>query len=149
MITEHSVVIDRPTHEVFAIVSNLENMSHYEAFAMAGRKTSEGPIGLGTTFEVTGRMLFWKIRTTVEIIDWQAGRHFAIKTASSPVAAQTKYVFESVKGGTRLTLVDDTQFGGLLRFLEPLVTKYSRKRFQTDMNNMKAYLESLAPQGAQ
>lgn len=148
MITEHSVVINRPINDVFAIVSNLENMSHYEAFAMAGRKTSDGPIGLGTTFEVTGKMLFWKIRTTLEVIEWQAGRNFTIKTTSSPVAAQTKYIFESVNEGTRLTLIDDTQFGGLLKFLEPLLAKYSRKRFQTDMNNMKAYLESLASQRA-
>ena len=148
MITEHSVVINRPINDVFAIVSNLENMSHYEAFAMAGRKTSDGPIGPGTTFEVTGKMLFWKIRTTLEVIEWQAGRNFTLKTASSPVAAQTKYIFESVNEGTRLTLIDDTQFGGLLKFLEPLLANYSRKRFKTDMNNMKAYLESPASQRA-
>lgn len=79
---------------------------------MAGRKTSDGPIGLGATFEVTGKMLFWKIRTTLKVIEWQAGRNFTIKTASSPVAAQKKYIFESVNEGTRLTLIDDTQYGG-------------------------------------
>ena len=91
-------------------------------------------------------MFFWKIRTRLEVIEGQAGRNITIKTASSPVAAQTRHIFESVNEGTRLTLIDDTQFGGLLKFLEPLLANYSRKRFQTDMNSMKVYLESLASQ---
>lgn len=90
---------------------------------MAGRKTSEGPKGAGITFEMTGKMLLWKIQTELKFIEWQSGSSFTIKTASSPVAAQSKYVFEAIKEGTSLTLTDDTQVGGLFKFLEQLLAK--------------------------
>lgn len=148
MKTENSVLINRRPAEVFATISNLENMSHYEAFSMAAEKTSQGPIGLGTEFEVTGKLLFWKIRTKLQIVTWQPAQAFTIRTVSSPVSAQTKYVFERVGGQTRLTLTDETHFGGWFKFLEPLLKSYSHKRFRKDMNNMKAYLEGEARSNA-
>lgn len=143
MITEHSVIINYPTAEVFAIVSNLENMPHYESFAIAAKKTSEGQIGVGTTFEVTARILLWKIRTTLDIIEWQPDHVFVIKSGQlKGISSQTKYTFETVKAATKLTITDDTQLGNLFKFLEPLLAKNMQKRFPIDMNNMKTYLES-------
>jgi hypothetical protein len=59
------------------------------------------------------------------------------------MSARAKYTFESVKEGTRLTLTDDIQLGGLFKFLEPLLAENMQKRFPTDMNNMKIYLEGV------
>jgi hypothetical protein len=143
MRTQHTVVINKPTDLVFGIVSNLENMAKYEGLAMSGRKASEGPIGLGTRFEINGRMMFGKMHATVEITEWRPGAGFTITTRTSPVPVETRYEFAPAEGGTRLTVTDDTQLGGIFKLLEPLLSRYTKQRFQTDMNNMKRYLESL------
>jgi len=46
---EECVVINRPAKEVFAFISNLENDPPWTKAAEA-RRTSDGPIGVGTTF---------------------------------------------------------------------------------------------------
>ena len=53
---KQSVLIDRPLAEVFAFVSNLENDPPWTA-AVEVRRTSQGPVGVGTTFSGAGPLL--------------------------------------------------------------------------------------------
>ena len=46
----NSLTIECPIHEVFAFISDFENMPKWNYFVVEVRKTSPGQIGLGTTF---------------------------------------------------------------------------------------------------
>ena len=47
---EHTVVIDRPIEEVFAFVTDPDNVSLWQSTSLETEQTSEGPVGVGTTF---------------------------------------------------------------------------------------------------
>jgi uncharacterized protein YndB with AHSA1/START domain len=47
---EVSTVIDRPLEDVFAVLSNEENRPKWSSTSIEVKKTSEGPIGVGTTW---------------------------------------------------------------------------------------------------
>ncbi|MBM3179253.1 MAG: hypothetical protein FJZ86_02755 [Chloroflexi bacterium] len=142
MKTEHSVVIHRPVEEVFAYLSNFENMPNHEQFVVDAKKVTDGAIGVGTQFKVIGKLLIWRPAAILQMTGWESGRRFAFKSLSSPFPVETQYIFEPAAGGTRLTIIDDTHLGGLLRLFEPLLKRYMQRRFSADMKNVKHFLES-------
>ena len=48
---ENTVLIARPIEDVFAFLSDLENVPKWNYSIVETRKVSEGPIGVGTTYQ--------------------------------------------------------------------------------------------------
>ncbi len=54
---EHSVVINRPIEQVFEYVTNIENAPKWKSRLLEVTRTSEGPVGVGTTTTHVGQFL--------------------------------------------------------------------------------------------
>ena len=54
---ETSIVINRSIEEVFAFVTDVEKMPQRSAELLEAKKTSEGPVGVGTTFSAVAKFL--------------------------------------------------------------------------------------------
>jgi hypothetical protein len=65
---KQSVVINRPVEQVFAFVSDLENDPPWSGAAEM-RRTSPGPVGIGTTFQQRDRFLGRRLELTLR---WSA-----------------------------------------------------------------------------
>jgi uncharacterized membrane protein len=79
---ENTIRIDRPKAEVFAFLSDFENLPKWNYYVLEVRKLSGSPIGLGTTYH--------QVRKTDEqesrIIEFEPGHTVAVKSLprSSP-----------------------------------------------------------------
>jgi uncharacterized membrane protein len=79
---ENTIRIERPVDEVFAFLSNFENIPKWNYYVLEVRQLSENPIGVGTTYH--------QIRKTDEqdfrIIEFEPNHTVAVKTLpqSSP-----------------------------------------------------------------
>jgi uncharacterized protein YndB with AHSA1/START domain len=51
---EKSVVIARPVEDVWAVLSNLDNVKRWSISGSEARQTSPGPLGVGASFEKGG-----------------------------------------------------------------------------------------------
>jgi hypothetical protein len=63
---ENTVLIARPIEDVFAFLSDLENVPKWNYAIVETRKVSEGPIGVGTTYQQVrsrNRQLLWIARS--------------------------------------------------------------------------------------
>jgi carbon monoxide dehydrogenase subunit G len=73
---ENEIVVERPIDEVFGFVSDFENVPKWNYYVLDVRKTSNGPIGVGTTFH--------QVRKTDEqdfhITSYQRNRQVTIQT---------------------------------------------------------------------
>jgi len=47
---QHSVVIDQPLEEVFAYITDINNNSLWQSSTLETEQTSEGAVGVGTSF---------------------------------------------------------------------------------------------------
>lgn len=47
---ENTIRIDRPVGEVFAFLSDFENIPKWNYYVLEVRRLSEGPTGIGTTY---------------------------------------------------------------------------------------------------
>ena len=79
---ENTIRIDRPVDEVFAFLSDFENIPEWNYYVLEVSQLSESPIGVGTTYH--------QVRKTDEqdfrIIEFEPGHTVAVKTlpGSSP-----------------------------------------------------------------
>jgi carbon monoxide dehydrogenase subunit G len=79
---ENTIPIDRPIDEVFAFLSDFENIPKWNYYVLEVRQLSESPIGIGTTYHQVRK----SDQQDFRIIEFEANNTVAVKTLpqSSP-----------------------------------------------------------------
>ena len=139
---EHNVVINRPIEEVFAYVTDIENAPKWKSRLLEVRRISKGPVGAGTREIHVGKFLGRIFETIVEITDYEPNRKVGFKTTSGPLSAKGEFTFESVEGGTRVTLVAGREPSGFLKLIGPIVAHIAQRQLETDLAKLKELLET-------
>lgn len=138
------IVIDRPPDEVFNFVANEENEPQYNPHMRVAKKTTNGPIGVGTTFRA--EMTRWGrvVPMTIEFTEFDRPRHLAIRGEMKAMDMTGGLIFEPLDGGTRMTWSWDLQPSGFARFLGLLVGPVGRRQERRIWTSFKHLLESGA-----
>jgi uncharacterized protein YndB with AHSA1/START domain len=138
---DSSVTIKRPLEEVFAFVSEPMNEPKWHDDVVDVKRTSDGPVGAGSTFE-------WKMnfmgthRVQLEVKEFVPGRREVIAAVSSgPLMPTFTYTFEPVAGGTRFTRHGDIRVGGIMKVIEPMMKVIAPKHMQGLLEKLKLVLE--------
>jgi uncharacterized membrane protein len=144
MNVEHSVFINLPAGEIFAYMSNLENLVDWSGAVISARKISSEEMLVGTTVRCTIRILGRWFDTTYEIVECVPGRYLTIKSITSVAPSLIYYRFEPLKGGgTSVSVEEIIHFtGGFLGFAEPVVTSIIRRQVAYDLQTLKELLET-------
>jgi uncharacterized membrane protein len=79
---ENTICIDRPVGEVFAFLSDFENIPKWNYYVLEVRRLSEGPTGIGTTYHQVRK----SDQQDFRIIEFEPDHTVAVKTLphSSP-----------------------------------------------------------------
>ena len=79
---ENTIAIERPIDEVFAFLSDFENIPKWNYYVLEVRQLSESPIGIGTTYH----QLRKSDQQDFRIIEFEPNHRVAVKTLpqSSP-----------------------------------------------------------------
>jgi uncharacterized protein YndB with AHSA1/START domain len=139
---EISEVINRPVEEIFEYISNPENTSQWQSGVLEMEQTSKGPRGVGTTIRESRRFLGRQMDSTLEITAYEPNRIIKQKSTSGPMALETSFVFESVEGGTKVTLGGEGDSRGFFKLADPLVSRIAKRQLVADIANLKDMLES-------
>ena len=140
--SEFSVVINRPVEEVFAFANDLESDPQWMAAVSERKKTSEGPVGVGTTFHDTGTLLGRKVENNYEVTEYEPNAKLGIKTISGSIPIEATSTCEPVEGGTRFTMAGAADVAGIFKFAEPFVTRIMKRELEADLANLKDLLEA-------
>lgn len=141
---ELSVVINRPTEEVFAVLADLENDIKWRSEWVEAKNTSGGSPGVGATFRLTGELLGRQIPTIYEVIEYEPNRSAAWKTVSGPLPLTFQRTFEGVNGGTRVTIKYDAEMRGFFKLVMPLLSKSVIRQHEGDLRKVKELMETRA-----
>jgi uncharacterized protein YndB with AHSA1/START domain len=141
---EINLIIDRPVEEVFAFVSNSENLPRWRSTSLEIKKTSEGPLGVGSTFKGRFTFLGRQFDGNVLVTAHEPNRVYMSKMAEGPFPIETGYTLASIEEGTHLTFRAEGAPGGFFKFAEPLVISMAKRSFETDLQNLKEMLEAQA-----
>ena len=139
---EHSVWINRSVEEVFAYVVDPKNIAEWAGPVVEARKTSEGPVGLGTTSSRVTQFLGRTMEATYEITEYEPNRLYGDKTTSGPVPTNARISFAPVDGGTKVTIQGEIEAAGFFKLAEPILARMSSRQVETDLQTLKDLLEA-------
>jgi uncharacterized protein YndB with AHSA1/START domain len=145
---EIKLVINRPIEEVFAFISNPENLPRWRAATLEIKRVSSEPLDVGSI--VKGRFTFLgrPFEGNLEIIAREPQRSYATRMIDGPFPLEARYTLEPSEGGTQLTLIVQGEPGGYFKLAEPLVVSLAKRSYESDLLNLKEMLEAQAVQVA-
>lgn len=114
---EFETTVARPPEEAFDFLVDLRNAPQWEPYCREVEKTSEGPIGQGTTFRED---MTWG-RKEAKIVAFERPVRFASQDKARGTDCGAEFRFEPKNGGTRVFCRLWMQQHGVLRALEPLM----------------------------
>ena len=144
MKVEHAVSINLPVEEIFAYMSNLENLADWSSVVISARKISSEAMLVGTTVRCTIRVLGRWFESTYEIVECVTDRYLTIKSITSVAPTLSCYRFELLEGGgTNVTAEVIIHFtGGFLGFSESVIIGVIRRQIANDLLTLKDLLEN-------
>jgi uncharacterized membrane protein len=140
---ETNIVIHRPVEDVFAVLSNAENNPKWSSAFLEVNKTSEGPVGVGTTWRGVGKFLGKQIEVELEETGYEPNQKSAQKSRL-PFPVNQQMSFESVDGGTRVNLKFEADPGGFFKLAEPLLASMVKRNIEGELANLKDLMDAHA-----
>ena len=143
-----SVVIARPTAEVFAFVADHQNLPAWTVGVRTSRRLTAGPPGNGSRYAIEGRLLGRTIRSSYQVTAFDPGRSFQ-GTMTSPVFGfSERYRFEADHQATCVQMTASAEPHGIFRLLAPVMAAGIRRQVKADHRRLKALLEQRDAQAS-
>ncbi len=142
MRVEESIEIDRPVVEVYAYVTDPENLPEWSSLAIEVKDTPEA-LGEGDRFTTVGKILGRRFETPFVRIGIEPNRRYTDRAAGGPVPDQAwTYTFEEEPAGTRLTRTVEGEPGGFFKLADPLIERALKRQVRADLETLKDLLEA-------
>ncbi|MDD1655126.1 MAG: SRPBCC family protein [Methanomicrobiales archaeon] len=138
---EESVDIKRPVEQIFTYTTDAKHWPKWNSVIVESEQTSPGPVGVGTTFRGTSRLMGRSMPWTAKVTEFEANRGYGKKIDSGAVIIEQHNTYHPMEGGTRFTILYDMKVGGFLKILTPLMASSMRKELKKSLGNLKGVLE--------
>lgn len=138
----NSVIVERRVPEVFAAWSELERIPDWYEGSLERRKTSEGPIGVGTTYHAVDKVPPGRrVEGTLTVTKYEPERLIEAEL-SEPYNTTWQTTFEDVDGSTLMSMYVEADPAGVPKLLAPLVLSWANKVQQRGLEGFKADVEN-------
>ena len=137
---ENTVMIARPIEDVFAFLSDLENIPKWNYAIVETRKISEGPLGVGTVYHQV-RSVPNRSEERLEITTYDPPRQLEIRGQLGPLASRLFYALDATPEGTRVTNTVELELRGPVRLLGRVAVPRVRDAVATNLRKLKDLLE--------
>jgi carbon monoxide dehydrogenase subunit G len=137
-----SVTVNRPVAEVWDFISDFENTTRWSKGVLEARRTSGGPLGVGSTLQTVVRAFGRRRTASYLVTEYEPDRAFAFEVSSGAMTSRARYSVEPAGAGTRLTASGEAEVTGLYRLLTPLLVRILKRHSQDDLANLKRILEA-------
>ena len=141
---EGTAVIDRPIDEVFAFLANGENDKLFSPRVLEIRKTTEGPIGVGTRFASTVKDAGLKSKREFELTAYEPPNKIRWTERSSNMVYVTEGGYDlAVEGtGTQVTIFNELAGKGFGKLIVGFALSQARKGADDMAHAIKQAIES-------
>jgi len=141
MRVERSVLIGRPSDEVFAYVSDVRNDPSWHTDVREVRASTDD-VRVGTVFEVRVKPSMGVSEGTMTVSRLEPNRLVEFRGAMGRMAPTVSNMCEPEGAGTRVTRRVELEPSGLMRLMSPLVARMIGKNNERFLANLKRLMES-------
>lgn len=140
--TKLGVTIARPVEDVFAVLSDVENVPRWSTNAIEEKLITPGPLGVGSRRRAVIKTFAGRTMVNhAEMIEFEPNRRMVVDI-DRPIPGRLVIDFLPAGEGTRLDWTADFSGRGILRPLGPLLMRFYAWAFQKDLNRLKELMES-------
>lgn len=134
--------IDRSPDEVFAVISDPREAVAFLENITDSTKTTDGPIGVGTTFRETRVVGGKESSADLLVVAHEPSSRVGISTEAEGITVTYDYRLTPDRGGTRLDWTCELEAGGLRRMMLPMVAAIMKREDGDHLQRLKAHLEA-------
>jgi carbon monoxide dehydrogenase subunit G len=135
-----TVTINRPPAEVFEYLANFETTAEWDPGIVTATKTSDGPIGVGSVFDLVSDFRGRKIPVTYEITDYDPPSRFVIVGRNKQFVGTDDIRVSADGTGTRVDYTADFRMQGIAKLFEPFMGGIFEKLSVEAMDGLKKTL---------
>ena len=142
---ENTVTIRRAVEDVFAFLADFENIPTWNFAIVETKKTSPGPVGVGTTYRQL-RSVPSRSEEGFQVTAFEPSSRLEVHGDIGPFTATVSYLLAPTDHGTRLTNVVDLEAAsGVLRLVAPLAASRVKTAVVANLDTLKQLLEAGEP----
>ena len=144
MAMQSMIEIQRPVEPVYGFFLDLErNIVRTDPTVESVVKTTEGPLGAGTTFRIRQPVMGKVREQTMRITAVDPNRRIDMEAAFGPVRPRFSLTFEPTAGGTKVTFRGDSRPVGPLKLVPFLMDRIGQRNWDRRLKLLKAELEAV------
>ena len=145
MATVHSsITINRPIEDVFAVLTNVENVGKWFPGDVKEWWTSPPPYGVGSTRRARVKMGLMTTENDAVATEYQPPHRAAMNGTSENAPFLATLTFAPDGDGTRVEVTSEITLRGAMRIVGPLVTALYGRSWARGLANLKRMMESGA-----
>ncbi len=137
-----STLIDRPMKDVFAFVSNLNNMSKWNSAVVSLQQVTPGEVGVGTKFKSVGEMLGRRIEGEVQVTTYEPDTKTGFQMNAGPIQMNVTISFKTVGTDTKVSLNAQGNPAGVFKLAEGLLQGRVKSMMEENLVRLKSVLET-------
>jgi uncharacterized protein YndB with AHSA1/START domain len=137
---DNTVTIHRPVDDVFAFLADFENIPQWNYAIEETRKTSAGPVGVGTTYLQT-RSIPRRQAEGFEVTVFEPDRRLAIHGQIGPFQATISYRLEPAGDATTIVNTVQLKASAATRLVAPLAAPAIKGAVAQNLGELKLILE--------
>lgn len=134
--------IYRPLKQVFAFVATPENDFHWQYATLRSTRVSDVEMGVGALFRSVSNFMGRRIEGVYQVTDYEPDKKYGFKSQSGPIVVYTLYLFEVMKGSTRIDLLAQITPGALVKPNDASTERRVRKQYRENFALLKDFLEA-------
>jgi uncharacterized protein YndB with AHSA1/START domain len=138
------ITIDRRPPEVFAFLTDFENVPLWNYAISETEKIADGPVGVGSRYRQT-RTLPSRSKETFEVTEFEPDRRVSIRGTLGPFHSEVAYLLEPTGNSTTFTNTMNLQPSGPLRLVAPIAASRVKSAVAANLHTLKQILETGRP----
>ncbi len=137
---EISIHLNCSPHKVFAFLVDTQKLMLWQSDLIKSEIESEGAIRAGSHFHEVRRMGPREADIRGEISEFTQDHRLATRTETKPEAG-VRYLLDPEEGGTRLRYEFSLRMAGMMRLMEPVISRSIRKGAEADLQKLRQLVE--------
>lgn len=138
---EQSIQIKCTPEKAFAFAADLTKAATWQTGITEAQVTSEGAIGVGTTYVMKAKSFGQTIETLGEVTAWDPPSTYMWKATKSPFPLAGGMKFQANGSVTLVTVFTKAEPGGFFKLAEGMLKAQMEKKLEEDLEALKKILE--------
>jgi len=134
--------IARPAPEVFAFVTDPDNLPAWRTNTVSVRREDDGPLAVGSRLREVHRGPGGReLASLVEVAELEPDRVFALRMLEGPLPIHARITFDATPDGTHVAFTAHGQPSGPMRLVQPLLRRVVRRQCAAHLAQLKRVMQ--------